>query len=275
MAGVSVVWTLNLKAWVALSLVVACHAQLLPSRDPLRPDPSLPDPVRPSPLKPPGDLDLEADSSPPASPSFSSPPPPLVLSSPPQLPSSPSSFSSPPPPLPSSVPPPPLLPAQQNSTTVSYTLRFYKHRASSSDTQWLLTNTVAGYENSTLLGLVRVQDDTLTATQDPESQVVGRARGAVLFESSDASPISFEQLFTNTFYDGMLDGLPGGSIIYRGFDPIMELVREVAVVGGTGFWSAAWGYCVQTLVYQDADRLTIEYLTYIFLPLTAASSTSG
>ncbi|KAI0496154.1 hypothetical protein KFK09_022461 [Dendrobium nobile] len=86
-------------------------------------------------------------------------------------------------------------------------------------------------------GSIYVIDDPLTEGPDPNSKPLGRARGLYSVSSSDGSDLYFtvNVIFMYGIYNG-------SSVAIVGRDPIIEKVRELPVVGGTGIFRLARGF---------------------------------
>ncbi|KAJ6947749.1 dirigent protein 23-like [Populus alba x Populus x berolinensis] len=89
---------------------------------------------------------------------------------------------------------------------------------------------VAGPPNATavMFGSIYMMDNPLTVTPDPNSTVVGRAQG--IYGMSSQNEFSLLMSLTVGFISGR--------------NPIMSEVREMPVVGGTGIFRLARGYCL-------------------------------
>jgi hypothetical protein len=106
---------------------------------------------------------------------------------------------------------------------------------------------VAGPDNSTispnataaLFGPIYMMDNPLTVTPDPNSTVVGRAQG--IYGMSSQNELSLLMSFTVGFISGPYNG---STFSVLGRNPIMNEVREMPVVGGTGIFRLARGYCL-------------------------------
>ncbi|PIA40640.1 hypothetical protein AQUCO_02400007v1 [Aquilegia coerulea] len=92
-------------------------------------------------------------------------------------------------------------------------------------------------KSPTLFGIVMMVDDLLTEGPEPTSKMVGRAQG--LYASADQKQLgllfamSFE--FTNGIYNGSTLSILGRNPV------LLQLVREMPIVGGTGVFKLARG----------------------------------
>ncbi|XP_072952583.1 dirigent protein 21-like [Typha angustifolia] len=82
-----------------------------------------------------------------------------------------------------------------------------------------------------------VIDDLLTDGPSPTSAVVGRAQGFYMFASlkDSALLVNMNVVLTEGKYNG-------STLAILGRDPILSLVRELSVVGGSGRFRMARGY---------------------------------
>jgi hypothetical protein len=124
-------------------------------------------------------------------------------------------------------------------------IQFYMHDVISGPNPTSIR--VAGPDNSTispnataaLFGPIYMMDNPLTVTTDPNSTVVGRAQG--IYGMSSQNELSLLMSFTVGFISGPYNG---STFSVLGRNPIMNEVREMPVVGGTGIFRLARGYCL-------------------------------
>ncbi|MCL7027125.1 hypothetical protein MKW94_009628 [Papaver nudicaule] len=110
-------------------------------------------------------------------------------------------------------------------------------------------------QSKTAFGLLTIIDDPLTEGPKITSKLIGRAQGLVGFASQEelASLMALSYVFT----DGKLNGSTI-SIVTR--NPIMNPVREFAVVGGTGLFRFARGFAdVKTYWVNSLGDAIVEY----------------
>ncbi|KAI3966069.1 hypothetical protein MKW92_040606 [Papaver armeniacum] len=138
-------------------------------------------------------------------------------------------------------------------------LHFYFHETVSGKNpsaipiaQALTTN-----QSSTLFGTLRMIDDPLTEGSDPSSKVVGRAQGMYGFSGQDQ--LSLIAVVSYVFTDEKLKN--GSSLSLLSHNPILNPVRELAVVGGTGSFRFASGFAqIKTVFFNLTSGDTIvEY----------------
>lgn len=114
---------------------------------------------------------------------------------------------------------------------------------------------VAGGSNSTMFGSIFVLDNPLTATPYPNSTLLGRAQGIYAMSSQENE---FSLLMTLTY--GFINGpYNGSSFSVLGRNPVMSEVREMPVVGGTGVFRLARGYCLAKTYSTDQSNGVIGY----------------
>ncbi|XP_059651162.1 dirigent protein 23-like [Cornus florida] len=91
-------------------------------------------------------------------------------------------------------------------------------------------------KSPTFFGLVIMADDPLTAGPEPTSEIIGRAQGlhgvAALDEFSLLMTMNFH--FTNGKYNG-------STLAVLGRNQVLNLYREMSIVGGSGVFRLARG----------------------------------
>ncbi|XP_075660384.1 dirigent protein 22-like [Castanea sativa] len=102
-----------------------------------------------------------------------------------------------------------------------------------------LSNYTGSDPIAAMFGSVSVMDNPLTVTPNPNSTVIGRAQGIYAMASQHNE---FSLLMTLTY--GFISGpYNGSSFSVVGRNPVMNEVREMPIVGGTGIFRLARGYC--------------------------------
>lgn len=103
---------------------------------------------------------------------------------------------------------------------------------------------------------VYVIDDLLTEGPDPNSKPLGHARGFYSVSSTDGSDLYFtvQVIFTDGIYNG-------SSVAVLGRDPILEKVRELPVVGGTGVFRLARGFALMKT--HEFDTVTGDAVLFV------------
>ncbi|MCD7460920.1 hypothetical protein HAX54_044772 [Datura stramonium] len=121
------------------------------------------------------------------------------------------------------------------------TLQFYFHdKLSGSNPSAVRVAQAAGTNSSgTLFGALMMIDDPLTVGPDPTSKIVGRARG--LYGSAGQTDVGLIMVISYGFTDGIYQG---SSFSLLSLNPVMNPVREMAIVGGTGLFRLARGYAI-------------------------------
>ncbi|VAI21841.1 unnamed protein product [Triticum turgidum subsp. durum] len=115
--------------------------------------------------------------------------------------------------------------------------------------------------SATGFGTVLVIDDPLT--EGPSltgSRLLGRAQG--LYVSTGKDSLSLLMAMNFVFVDGAYNG---SSIAIVGPNPVNRAVREMAVVGGTGVFRFARGYCQLRTHWFDGKTgdATVEYRIHL------------
>ncbi|WCJ35802.1 Disease resistance-responsive (dirigent-like protein) family protein [Euphorbia peplus] len=106
-----------------------------------------------------------------------------------------------------------------------------------------------------MFGSIFVMDNALTVTPNPNSTVVGRAQG-IYAMSSQQNELSLLMTLTYAFISGPYNG---SSFSVLGRNPVMSEVREMPVVGGTGIFRLARGYCLAKTHSMDQMDAIIGY----------------
>ncbi|KAL4187885.1 hypothetical protein AMTRI_Chr09g41240 [Amborella trichopoda] len=108
----------------------------------------------------------------------------------------------------------------------------------------------------TLFGMVRVMDQPLTEGPNLTSKMIGKAQGIFASVSQTEPTIFMEMNFL--FTEGKFNG---SELRVVGRNPILNKVREMAVVGGNGVLRLARGYArLGTYSFNDTNLNAImEY----------------
>jgi hypothetical protein len=145
-------------------------------------------------------------------------------------------------------------------------LRFYWHDVMSGPSPTVARVAEAATTNAsaTSFGAVYVMDDPLTEGPDlaaASTRVVGRAQGMYVCAGKDS--LSLLMAMTFVFLDG--SAYNGSSVAVVGPNQAAMAVREMAVVGGTGAFRFARGYCLARTYSFDAKTgdATVEYNVYL------------
>nr|XP_043637420.1 dirigent protein 23-like [Erigeron canadensis] len=110
-------------------------------------------------------------------------------------------------------------------------------------------------------GSIYVMDNALTTTPDLNSTLIGRAQGLYAMSSSQENDISLLMTLTYNFVSGIYNG---SSLSIVGRNPVMNEVREMPVVGGTGIFRLARGFALaKTYSMNQADAIIGYNVTII------------
>ncbi|KAK1427246.1 hypothetical protein QVD17_15929 [Tagetes erecta] len=104
-------------------------------------------------------------------------------------------------------------------------------------------------------GSIYVMDNALTVTPDANSTLIGRAQGLYVM-SSQGNDMSLLMTLTYNFVSGVYNG---SSLSIMGRNPVMSEVREMPVVGGTGFFRLARGFALAKTYSIDQVNAIIGY----------------
>ncbi|KAL2937166.1 Dirigent protein 23 [Bienertia sinuspersici] len=112
-------------------------------------------------------------------------------------------------------------------------------------------------------GSLFMMDDALTVSPDPSSMLVGRAQGFFGSATQEESSLIMGMSF------GFVDGVYNGStVVILGRNSIMNPIRELPVVGGTGVFRMARGYAIAQTYSFNLTSLNaiVGYNVTIFHP---------
>ncbi|KNA11944.1 hypothetical protein SOVF_130510 [Spinacia oleracea] len=112
---------------------------------------------------------------------------------------------------------------------------------------------------STFGALVMI-DDPLTEGPENNSRIVGHAQG--MYGFADQQQYALLMTMNFLFSEGAYNG---STLSVMGRNPVMEQVRELAIVGGSGVFRFATGYAqLKTITMMDTNGATIvEYNVYV------------
>ncbi|KMT01437.1 hypothetical protein BVRB_9g214450 [Beta vulgaris subsp. vulgaris] len=144
-------------------------------------------------------------------------------------------------------------------------LQFYFHDivTGESPTVTLIAQPVGANPAELGFGSLLMADDPLTISPDRKSKLVGRAQG--LYGGASQEGVNLVMGLTYGFVDGIYNG---STLIIFGRNSIMNPVRELPVIGGTGFFRAARGYAVaQTYDFNlTSYNAVVGYNVTVFHP---------
>ncbi|XP_073146757.1 dirigent protein 21-like [Henckelia pumila] len=115
------------------------------------------------------------------------------------------------------------------------------------------TNIVVAGANSTSssptsFGLVAVLDDPVTIGPEPDSKIIGRAQGIIVFSSLEET--SLHMSLTIVFTDGKYNS---STISFVGRNAYLTKLRQISIVGGTGAFALARGVTFINTVSSDSS----------------------
>ncbi|KAK8936527.1 hypothetical protein KSP39_PZI011847 [Platanthera zijinensis] len=117
--------------------------------------------------------------------------------------------------------------------------------------------------SKTLFGIVKVFDDPLTILPNETSDLIGRAQG--MYFSADQNVVALQMVMTLVFHEPKY---LGSTLIVMGRNPPADLVRVLAIVGGTGIFHSVSGYARISTVLDDPSTgyFIVEYNCTITYP---------
>ncbi|PON38515.1 Disease resistance response protein [Trema orientale] len=109
-------------------------------------------------------------------------------------------------------------------------------------------------------GYVAVIDDPLTVGPEPTSKKIGSAQG--IYVSASQSEIGLLMVQNYVFTDGRFNG---STLSILGHNAILNKVRELPIVGGSGVFRFARGYAeARTYVFNTTSLdAIVEYNVYV------------
>ncbi|GMI87341.1 hypothetical protein HRI_002403400 [Hibiscus trionum] len=121
---------------------------------------------------------------------------------------------------------------------------------------------IAGPANSSAYGFgtTMMMDDALTEGSEISSKLVGRAQGIYAMAAQEG--VAFLMVMNLAFTEGTYNG---SSISVLGRNPVLNDVREMPIVGGSGVFRFARGYALAHTVWFDYNTgdATVEYNVYV------------
>ncbi|MQL91623.1 hypothetical protein Taro_024245 [Colocasia esculenta] len=111
-----------------------------------------------------------------------------------------------------------------------------------------------------MFGSVYVMDNPLTAAPGANSTLLGRAQGIYAMASRE-DEFGLLMVLTYSFVRGPFNG---SSFSVVGRNPIQQPVREMPIVGGTGAFRLARGYCMARTQAADGMDAVVAYNATIF-----------
>ncbi|XP_062004673.1 dirigent protein 21-like [Rosa rugosa] len=142
-------------------------------------------------------------------------------------------------------------------------LHFYFHDIASgpNPTSIWVARAPTSSKSPTLFGSVAMIDDALTIGPKRSSKVVGRAQGfyASASQSENALMVTMNLAFTEGKFNG-------SSLTVVGRNPVVEAVREMPIIGGSGVFRFSRGYVqVKTLRFNaTTGDAVVEYNVFVF-----------
>ena len=105
-------------------------------------------------------------------------------------------------------------------------------------------------------GTTMMADDPLTEGPEANSKLVGRAQG--IYALASQHDIGLLVVMNFAFLKGMYNG---SALSILGHNPILDRVREMPIVGGSGVFRYARGYALAKTVWfnQKTGNVVVEY----------------
>ncbi|KAK7390281.1 hypothetical protein VNO78_25583 [Psophocarpus tetragonolobus] len=140
-----------------------------------------------------------------------------------------------------------------------FRLFFHESFTANNATTVTVVPPLAKYNSTTSFGMMGVMDNALTAGPERSSKVVGKVEG--LIAATSQSEFNLLVVLSFVLTEGKYNG---STITVLGRNRIMQSLREVPVIGGTGMFRFATGYAeVNTVLLEPQVRSTVEYNIYV------------
>ncbi|KAL4194678.1 hypothetical protein AMTRI_Chr05g60660 [Amborella trichopoda] len=112
----------------------------------------------------------------------------------------------------------------------------------------------------TLFGAVYMIDDPLTEGPDPKSKLFGRAQG--FYASASQTDLGLLMAMNFAFVEGKYKG---STLTILGRNPVLNPVREMPIIGGSGLFRLARGYVLAKTHLFDLKTgdAVVEYNVYV------------
>lgn len=122
------------------------------------------------------------------------------------------------------------------------------------------SNFTNSYQVAVNFGSFFVIDKPLTVSPDRNSTVLGHAQG-IYAMASHHNELSLLMTLTYVFISGHFNG---SSFSVVGRNPVMQEEREMPIVGGTGIFRLARGYCLaRTFSMNNIEAIVGYNVTFI------------
>ncbi|KAL9233024.1 hypothetical protein vseg_008067 [Gypsophila vaccaria] len=149
-------------------------------------------------------------------------------------------------------------PANTNLTHIQF--YFHDYVTGPNPTALRIAQAQTTAQSTSTFGALVMIDDPLTSGPENSSKVIGHAQG--MYGFADQSQLALLMTMNLVFSDGDFNG---STLSVMGRNSVMDSVREMAVVGGSGLFRFATGYAqAKTVTFMDTNGATIvEYNVYV------------
>ncbi|CAJ2656097.1 unnamed protein product [Trifolium pratense] len=139
--------------------------------------------------------------------------------------------------------------------------KFYWHDILSGKNPTSISIIPPTINSTTAFGLTHIIDNPLTLGPQLSSKLVGRAQG--FYASASQVGLDFLMAMNFAFIEGKYNG---SSITILGRNPVLNKVREMPVVGGSGLFRFARGYAQFSTHWLDLKTgdASVEYNVYVY-----------
>ncbi|XP_074320759.1 dirigent protein 22-like [Silene latifolia] len=149
---------------------------------------------------------------------------------------------------------------QQPDNLTHIQFYFHDYVTGPSPTALRIAQASSTAQSTSTFGALVMIDDPLTEGPDNSSKVIGYAQG--MYGFADQKQLALLMTMNLVFSEGQFNG---STLSVMGRNSVMESVRELAVVGGSGLFRSATGYAqAKTVTFMDTNGATIvEYNVYV------------
>ncbi|CAA7396669.1 unnamed protein product [Spirodela intermedia] len=140
-------------------------------------------------------------------------------------------------------------------------LHFFFHDvvSGSKPTVVRVAGVTSGLRSLNMFGDVMMIDDALTEGPDSTSKLIGRAQG--FYAGASQEELALLMAMNYYFVEG---DYKGSTLALLGRNSVMSATREMAIIGGSGYFRLARGYAVaKTHSFNVSGDAIVEYNVYV------------
>ncbi|MED6210521.1 hypothetical protein PIB30_064872 [Stylosanthes scabra] len=158
-----------------------------------------------------------------------------------------------------------MLPSENKPTQKLTTLHFYYHDILQGENPTVVQIIDPSNKTPNGIGTTFMMDNALTEGPDLSSKQVGRAQGMFGVASINDDRGMFMLI---NFVFSQEGEYKGSTLSMLGRNPVLDTVREMPIVGGTGLFRFATGYAIAQSLWSisSEEHFVVEYNVTISLP---------